>query len=163
VSIVGSTNDIAQSLVLPTILYALIVAALRRVAGQPTWLLSRANARAQAILRDAFETEGFRGYHFRLLAALDEHGPASQAELGRYTGIDRSDVVATLNELVDGGLARRRPDPADRRRNSVLITARGAEVLQRLDAVLDRVQEQVLAPLAPRERTALVRLLSKLG
>ena len=71
---------------------------LRRVAGRPTWLLSRANARAQGLLTDAFADEGVRGYHFRLLAALEQYGPASQAELGRHTGIDRSDVVATLND-----------------------------------------------------------------
>jgi MarR family transcriptional regulator, lower aerobic nicotinate degradation pathway regulator len=139
------------------------VTVLRRVAGQPTWLLSRANARAQAILRDAFDAEGVRGYHFRLLAALDEHGPASQADLGRLTGIDRSDVVAALNDLVADGLASRRPDPADGRRNVVAITARGVDVLQRLDAVLAGVQDVVLGPLTDRERTTLVRLLAKLG
>ena len=76
------------------------MSALRRVAARPTWLLSRANARSQALLADAFGAEGVRGYHFRLLAALDQYGPASQADLGRRTGIDRSDVVATLNDLV---------------------------------------------------------------
>ena len=68
-------------------------------------MLSRAHARAQAILADAFAAEGLRGYHFRLLAALDQYGPSSQAELGRRTGIDRSDVVAALNELDAAGLA----------------------------------------------------------
>src|SRR4029450_10879563 len=95
------------------------MSALQRVAGRPTWLLSRANARSQALLTDAFSNEGLRGYHFRLLAALDQYGPASQAELGRGTGIDRSDVVAALNDLVQGGLARREPDPAHGRRNCV--------------------------------------------
>ena len=87
-------------------------------------------------------TEGLRGYHFRLLAALDQYGPSSQAELGRGTGIDRSDVVAALNELVEGGLARREPDPADGRRNVVTITSRGRSTLERLDAVVDDVQDR---------------------
>jgi DNA-binding MarR family transcriptional regulator len=139
------------------------VSPLRRVAGRPTWLLSRANARSQGLLADAFAAAGVRGYHFRLLAALDEHGPASQADLGRHTGIDRSDVVATLNDLVAWGLAGRAPDPADRRRNIVTITDRGAATLERLDAVLDGVQEAVLAPLTPDERAVLVRLLAKLA
>jgi DNA-binding MarR family transcriptional regulator len=111
---------------------------------------------------DAFAAEGIRGYHFRLLAALDQYGAASQADLGRHTGIDRSDVVAMLNDLVSSELAQRVPDPADRRRNIVTITKRGQRVLERLDGVLDEVQDAVLAPLTPNERKALVRLLAKL-
>jgi DNA-binding MarR family transcriptional regulator len=138
------------------------VSALRRVAARPTWLLSRANARAQGLLADAFGAEGVRGYHFRLLAALDQYGPSSQADLGRHTGIDRSDVVAALNELVERGLAQRQPDLSDRRRNVISLTERGADTLERLDAVLDDVQEAVLAPLTSGERTTLVRLLARL-
>ena len=115
------------------------------------------------ILGDAFAAEGLRGYHFRLLAALDQYGPSSQAELGRHTGIDRSDVVAALNELDAAGLARRDPDPADARRNVITITKRGASTLVRLDAALDEVQEAVLEPLTPSEGRTLVRLLTKLG
>ena len=135
---------------------------LERVAGRPTWLLSRASVRAQDLLAAAFATEGLRGYHFRLLAALDQYGPSSQADLGRHTGIDRSDVVAALNELVDGGLARRQPDPDDGRRNVVTITRRGSSTLERLDAALDGVQDALLEPLSPKERTTFVRLLGKL-
>ena len=138
------------------------MSALARVAARPTWLLSRANARSQGLLADAFRAERVRGYHVRLLAALDQYGPASQADLGRRTGIDRSDVVATLNELVGRGLARRKPDLSDRRRNVVTLTKRGADVLERLDAVLDDVQNTVLAPLTIGERETFVRLLTKL-
>jgi DNA-binding MarR family transcriptional regulator len=136
---------------------------LKRVSGQPTWLLSRAHARAQTILYDAFAAAGVRGYHYRLLAALEEHGPASQADLGRATGIDRSDVVAMLDDLAGWGLARRDSDPADRRRNVVSITEQGLARLGELDGVLAKVQAAVVEPLSERERTALIRLLRKLG
>jgi len=114
-------------------------------------------------LADAFAAEGVRGYHFRLLAALEQYGPASQADLGRHTGIDRSDVVASLNDLVASGLARREPDPADRRRNIVTMTKHGATALAHLDSVLDDVQDAVLAPLTANERKSFVRLLTKLA
>jgi DNA-binding MarR family transcriptional regulator len=136
---------------------------LERVAGRPTWLLSQANARAQRLLGEAFATEGMRGYHFRVLAALDQYGPSSQADLGRNTGIDRSDVVAALDELVDRELARRDPDPVDGRRNVVTMTRRGRATLERVDRVLDGVQANVLDPLTASERTMFVRLLAKLG
>jgi DNA-binding MarR family transcriptional regulator len=135
---------------------------LERVAHRPTWLLSRANARAQELLAAAFAAEGLRGYHFRLLAGLDQYGPSSQADLGRNTGIDRSDVVAALNQLVAGGLARRAPDPADARRNVVTITRRGRTTLERVDATLDDVQAAVLEPLTPGERATFLRLLAEL-
>lgn len=139
------------------------MSSLRRLDGRPTWLLSRANARSHGLLTDAFAAEGFRGYHFRLLAALDQYGPGSQADLGRHTGVDRSDVVATLNDLVASGLVRREPDPADGRRNVVTITKGGVDALDRLDSVLDDVQEAVLAPLTANERRTFVRLLAKLA
>lgn len=138
------------------------MSALKRVAARPTWLLSRANTRSQSLLADAFAANDVRGYHFRLLAALDQFGPASQADLGRHAGIDRSDVVATLNDLVARGFARRTPDTVDRRRNVITITKRGRGTLELLDAVLDDVQDAVLAPLTSTERASLLRLLAKL-
>jgi DNA-binding MarR family transcriptional regulator len=138
------------------------VTALTRLAGRPTWLLSRANARSRSLLANAFAGEGVRGYDFRILAALDQYGPASQADLGRHTGIDRSDVVATLNDLVGRGLVQRQRDRADRRRNVITITTRGADALERLDAVLDDVQDAVLTPLTANQRTTFLRLLTKI-
>ncbi len=56
---------------------------------------------------------GARRYHYALLAAAEEYGPSSQADLGRRTGIDRSDMVATVNDLAERRLLERAPDPQD--------------------------------------------------
>jgi DNA-binding MarR family transcriptional regulator len=131
-----------------------------RVAEMPTWLISRAYAHSHRLLVEGFASAGVRGYHYRLLAALEEFGPASQAALGRRTSIDRSDVVAVLNDLAARGLIERSPDPDDRRRNVITITPAGTEQLRALDEVVASVQEKLLAPLSPPDRTRLVRLLS---
>lgn len=136
---------------------------LDRVAEAPTWLLSRANARAQAILHAAFTGAGVRGYHYRLMAALAQYGALSQADLGRHTGIDPKDVVHALNDLQARGLVARAPDPSDRRRNVVTLSEAGGTELTRLDRVLAVAQQEVTAPLAERERVTLLRLLAKLG
>ena len=117
---------------------------------------------AHRLLTERLATAGARGYHYRLLAALQEFGPASQASLGRRTSMDRSDVVAALNDLADRGQVRRTPDPADHRRNVITITPAGAAHLQRLDGLLAGVQDKLLAPLSPGEREQLTRLLGRL-
>ena len=136
-------------------------AAPARVLEKPTWLISRTFARSSRMLAEAFEAAGARGYHYRLLAALEEFGPSSQATLGRRTGIDRSDVVAALNELADRGLVQRSPDPEDGRRNVITITPAGIEELRTLEQVVVDVQERLLAPLSTTDRTRLIRLLSR--
>jgi DNA-binding MarR family transcriptional regulator len=104
-----------------------------------------------------------RGYHVRILAALDQYGPSSRADIGRRAGIDGSDVVVTLDELAAVGLAARARDARDARRNIVRVTEEGRQELERLLAVVDDVQERVLEPLSAAERQSLLRLLRKLG
>jgi DNA-binding MarR family transcriptional regulator len=135
-----------------------------RIANRPTWLVSRAFARSSRLLAAGFEAHGngLRGYHFRLLAALEQWGPSSQADLGRTTGIDRSDVTAALNDLEERALVERRPDPANKRRNIVTMTPDGARELLALDAVVARVQEELLAPLTPAQRKQFLGLLTHL-
>jgi DNA-binding MarR family transcriptional regulator len=135
-----------------------------RIRDRPTWLISRAYARSHRLLNDGFAASGagLRSYHYRLLAALEEWGPASQADLARSTAVDRSDVVTVLGELERLGLIQRSVDPDNRRRNIVSITRAGSDQLAALDRVIDEVQERVLAPLSQNERRQLTKLLRKL-
>jgi DNA-binding MarR family transcriptional regulator len=133
-----------------------------RIDRTTTRLLSRANARAQAIRLDAFAAAESSGYVSRLLASIADEGEASQAELGRRTGIDPSDVVAALNQMSARGFVSRTRDPADARRNVVSLTRAGRGELRRLDEVVAGIQEAFLAPLSETERRQLVRILTKL-
>ncbi|WBC13405.1 MarR family transcriptional regulator [Micromonospora sp. WMMA1998] len=133
-----------------------------RLAGLPSWLISQIAVRAGRMVSEGLAAVDARGYHFRLLATLDEFGAASQAALGRRSGIHVSDVVAALNELADRDYVTREPDPADRRRNVVTITPAGRRQLRRLETRLAVVQDELLAPLSPEERAQLSRLLTRL-
>ena len=90
-----------------------------------TWLISQVSTQAHRLLTEKLAVVGARGYHYRLLAALQEFGPASQASLGRRTSMDRGDVVSAINELASRGQVQRAPDPADQRRNVITITPAG--------------------------------------
>lgn len=91
---------------------------------KPSWLLTQVAVHAHRLASEGFGEVGARGYHYRILAALDEFGVASQAELGRRCNMDRSDVVAAINELAGRDHVERTPDPDDRRRNRVTLTRR---------------------------------------
>ena len=52
--------------------------------------------------------------------------------------------------------------PGDRRRNVVTMTPTGRRRLRQLDRLLARMQDQLLAPLSPKERTCLITLLTRL-
>ncbi|MFF3755276.1 MarR family winged helix-turn-helix transcriptional regulator [Streptomyces sp. NPDC002018] len=132
-----------------------------RLAAKPSWLITQLAVHARRLVFDGFTAAGARGYHYRILAALHEFGPASQAELGRRCRIDRSDVVAAVNELVEQGFADRAPDPDHGRRNKVTLTDDGVRQLRRMDAVLDQVQDDLLTPLSAEEQRTLTRLLGR--
>lgn len=133
-----------------------------RLAGKPSWLLTQLAVHAHRLASEGFAEAGARGYHYRVLAALDEFGVASQAELGRRCNMDRSDVVAAVTELAGRGFVERTQDPQDRRRNMVSLTEAGEEQLRHLDRALDQAQEDLLGPLAAQDRQTLTRLLGVL-
>ena len=115
------------------------------------------------LTRARLDTAGVRHSHYSVLATLVEVGPASQAALGRLIGMDRSDMVAVLNDLTEHGYVDRSPDPADRRRNTVRITASGRAALRRFDKLVVSADEELLAPLSAAERTQLRDLLERIS
>jgi DNA-binding MarR family transcriptional regulator len=134
----------------------------QRLTAKPSWLITQLAMHARRLVSDAHAEVGAGAYHYRILAALQEFGGSSQADLARRGNLDRSDVVAAINELAEQGFVERSPDPADRRRNVVGLTRAGARQLRRMDRALDKVQDDLLQPLSIEERQAVTGLLTRL-
>lgn len=135
----------------------------KRLAKSRTRLLSMLATRSDRLVNEALGAVDARKWHYAVLATLDELGPASQAELSERTRIYRSDLVAVINELTAREQVERAPDPADRRRNVITVTAAGRRQLGRLDKILADVEAQLFAPLSPADRDELTRLLTVLA
>ena len=130
-----------------------------RLRALPSRLLNLAAGYAQRLVGERLASLDSRKWHYATLAALEEFGPDSQSGLSNRTGIYRSDMVATINELTARGLVVRAPDPADRRRNAITLTDEGRRQLKRLDVLIGDAQAEFLAPLSGADREELTRIL----
>ena len=133
-----------------------------RLRALPTWSINQLAIRANRLTDRALAETGSRRHHVAMLAALDEFGPSSQADLGRCTGIDRSDVVAAVNVMAGRGFVERSPDPSNGRRNIVTITAAGKDHLEHVSTLLDDAQADLLRTLSPAQSRTFTSLLSRL-
>lgn len=126
-------------------------------------LLRRAHQRATQIFLEAFEETGLTPTQWAALARLAEEGAASQNHLGRLTAMDPATVQGVVGRLEKRGLIDREPDPEDRRRTRLKLSAAGAELVARHAATGAKVSALTLAPLADDEAAAFLQLLRKLA
>jgi DNA-binding MarR family transcriptional regulator len=110
---------------------------------------------------DALGSLGLTPALFALLNVTGAREGAIQQELGAALGIDRSTMVALIDQLEEAGLAKRRPSAKDRRAREVTLTPDGRRLLARARRILSGAEDEVLAGLSADERGELVRLLRR--
>jgi DNA-binding MarR family transcriptional regulator len=93
---------------------------------------------------------------------LVDEGPLSQQRLGQRQGVDRTTMVAVVDDLERRGLVERQRRPHDRRAYSLHATAKGRRVLKRAIEAATRAEDEFLAPIPPRDRRRLKQLLQRL-
>jgi DNA-binding MarR family transcriptional regulator len=101
-----------------------------------------------------------RSYGILAIAAEALYG---QYELSELTGIDRTTVVAVVDELEAAGLVRRQPAPTDRRARLVVPTDDGRRLAAKATAAVRDVEARFLGVLAPSERDALLAAVRRLA
>jgi DNA-binding MarR family transcriptional regulator len=118
-------------------------------------LLGRAHEAHRRLSLEALAPLGLGVKSVGALTVLQAEGPLSQRRLAERQGIDRTTMVAVVDELERLGAAERRKDPADRRANALHITPRGRRLLARARTAVAGAEEAFLAPLPPAERQRL--------
>jgi DNA-binding MarR family transcriptional regulator len=99
---------------------------------------------------------------WRVLAVIARHEPISATELAARTSNDPFRVSRALVTLTEKKLISRKPDPTDRRRASLRLTASGRAAHQEIAAALARIEGTVLSALSSREQVVLFGLLDKI-
>jgi DNA-binding MarR family transcriptional regulator len=90
------------------------------------YLLKHAQLRMAELNAAALAPFGITGRELAVLLAIDSQAPLSQQEAAGRLGVDRTTMVALIDELEGKQLVQRRQDPADRRRNVVALTPAAA-------------------------------------
>jgi DNA-binding MarR family transcriptional regulator len=122
-----------------------------RLARASAWRLGRSLA-----------DSGLRWAEFAVLHHLEAQGPVSQRDLARALRIQPSNIVGLLDDLERRGLLTRAPDPRDRRRHRVQLTAKGLRAVTLAREATQRAEADVLAPLDTDERREFHNLLVRL-
>ena len=129
--------------------------------GNLGWMLGQANHALGSEIAGALAPLGLgqRGYCV-LQSAIDAE--LTQTELAGMIGLDKTTMVVTVDDLESKGYAERIASPHDRRARVIRVTAAGRTKVAEGQAIVERVQEEVLDSLAGTERAAFVSGLMKL-
>ncbi len=98
---------------------------------------------------------------FSALALISANPGCSQNELAQGLGMDKSAVVAIVDELEERGLARRVRSAQDRRRYDLTLTAEGETTMQRMYMPARTVGQPIREALSQREIQQLLSLLDR--
>ncbi len=111
--------------------------------------------------RAVIEQSGLPFSRIRVLKRLASE-PMTVKRVAEAAAMDAPAATVAVNDLEERGLVVRQTDPGDRRSKTVSLTARGRELLARIDAVEDPAPP-VVAALRETDLVALQDLLGKLS
>src|SRR3954453_5072429 len=128
----------------------------------PTLLMIKLGRITMHRFSEALEPFGIRPRDVAALIELRDSGELTQQTLCGQLHLDPTNLVAILNDLEERGYATRRRDPEDRRRHLVEISKKGIAVIEKVTAVMDGVEDDLLDGFAPAEREQLTGLLTSI-
>lgn len=133
------------------------------VEDQVGFLLRRAHQRHAALFQQGVSEAELTPTQFTALVKMAEHGRITQNQLGRHTAMDPATIQGVVRRLIARGLARRVPDPLDRRTAVLSASPAGLALAASCIAAARRITEATLSPLDADERRRFLYLLRKLA
>ncbi|MCW2623319.1 MarR family transcriptional regulator [Mycobacterium sp.] len=100
---------------------------------------------------------------YAVLLALASADGQSQRQLSERLGIHRNAMVTVIDNLEQRGLAKRLPQPEDRRAVAVTLTAKARRLLPELHDQGRDLEDEIAAPLSSKERATLRHLLQRVA
>ncbi|GAA3392179.1 bifunctional helix-turn-helix transcriptional regulator/GNAT family N-acetyltransferase [Cryptosporangium minutisporangium] len=120
---------------------------------------NRAWTEVTALLDDSYLQSGLSLPEARLVYEVTRRSPQAVVELRSQLKLDPGYTTRLLDRLAKRGLVTRDADPDDRRRQLVAVTEAGRYVARHLAVRSDALVAELLEPLPPADRGALVAAL----
>src|SRR5882724_4087465 len=125
-------------------------------------LIRRMNQISVAIFIEETRALGLTTVQYAALNMIDEVPDIDQARLSSMIAFDTTTLVKVLDRLSEKGLITRTRSRTDRRKQLLNATARGREVIRKIQPMIDRSEQRLLAPLNPSDRRKFIELLTQL-
>ena len=97
------------------------------------------------------------------MRVLDDLGPVSTNVLAQALRLDASTVTRQIAALERSGLIERRPDPADGRSSSIVLTTEGRRCMREVEQERRRSIETLVSDWDDAERAGLAAVLARLN
>lgn len=128
----------------------------------PGHLIRRAQQIAVAEFARATAEHEITPVQFALLNALMDTPGVDQVTLAARVAFDAATSGSVIGRLEAKGWVRREADAQDRRRKLLYATPAGQKAVRAMQASVEEVQRNILAPLSAAQQAQLVSLLFKL-
>ena len=132
---------------------------MRDVYTMPGHLIRRAQQISSALFAEECAAFDLTSVQFAALMAIRANPGVDATRLSQLIAFDRSTIGGVLDRLEGKGWIERGPSPGDRRIKLIGLTAEGAALLEQVKPAVERVQQRILSPLAPEDRSTMLRLL----
>ncbi len=115
-----------------------------------------------AIFAEECVASGLTSVQFAALMAIRESPGLDATRLASVIAFDRSTLGDVLERLERKGWIVRSASPGDQRIKLLHLSPAGSAVLAGVEPEVQRVQQRLLAPLEPGERSEMMRMLTRL-
>ncbi|WP_261566413.1 MarR family winged helix-turn-helix transcriptional regulator [Frankia gtarii] len=127
------------------------------------FLLSQVGARAAQLFADRLAPLGVSPRAFGVLSNLTGTSTRTQQQLADALGMHRNNMVGLIDEMEAAGWVRRHRSVQDRRAFEIRLTPAGAELVDRVAALIPPMEAEIARDLVPDDRHALVDLLIRVA
>jgi DNA-binding MarR family transcriptional regulator len=119
------------------------------------YLFARLARRMAAIEAPALERHGLSMWGYVVLSSVVTQPERPQIAVAQGVGLDRTSMVAVLDELEGAGYVRRQPHPTDRRARLIEATTKGVKALVAVRREIRALEDAFVARLPADQRAVL--------